>query len=287
MGNYSDLMAEWSCEGIEIVDAYLDLASQFLLEKPSIDPRTQWVLRYLALSCNQSTNSAFLLIANVQTWDAEILLRSVIEGTIKFVYLCLGEENDYISKSEEYLLHLPNIGEIKQQQRIRSFFQMIENPDSDEYAILREELIEDSELEELRNQYPREKRRLLEQKWAFNEIANMLTKNETAIKGFDALRYLLAYTYGLGSHLAHKDATGLRLIHNRLQKSLEDAELHELAYASRQINDLIMMAIFRSAMVYHLHHADGKPVLDLFQSHQQFFDKMKKQRDNFWNKYKV
>ncbi|MBE9018729.1 hypothetical protein IQ272_21760 [Chroococcidiopsidales cyanobacterium LEGE 13417] len=228
-----DLLTQWASEGNEVVDSYLDLTSQFLLEKPSIDPRTQWILRYLTVSCNQTTNSTFLLIANAQLWDAEILLRSVIEGTIKYIYLCLGDENDYISKSEEYLLHLPNIGEIKHQQRIRSFLQNVDNPTSDEYAILRETLIEEAELAELYNNYPRENRKQLEQRWAFNEIANILTRDDIGLKNFDALRYLLSYTYGIGSHLAHQDATGLKLIHNRLQKTFEDARSDELAHASR------------------------------------------------------
>lgn len=83
----------------------------------------------------------------------------MIEGTIKYIYLCLGDENDYTSKAEEYLLHLPNLDKIKQQYRVKSFLERVDNPMADEYAILKETLIDDAELEGLRDQYPRERRR--------------------------------------------------------------------------------------------------------------------------------
>jgi len=283
MNHIYDLMAEWAFKAVEIVDDYLELTSNFLLEKTSIEPRTQWILRYLAVSCNQTTNSTLILIANNQLWDSEILLRSVIEGTIKYIYLCSGDESELITKSEEYFVDLPNIDEIKQQQRVRSFLEKLENPELYDYAILRETLIKENELTELYNQYPRQIRKKIEQRWAFNEIASVLSKNDSKLKDFDALRYLLSYTYGMGSNLAHKDATGLKLIHNRLQKNSEDTKLTELAHAARQINDILLMASFRSIMIYRIHNVDGKPIMDLFESHKNFINTLEETR-KLWHK---
>jgi len=271
-------MAEWAFKAVEIVDNYRELTSNFLLEKTAIEPRTQWILRYLAVSCNQTTNSTLILIANNQLWDAEILLRSVIEGTIKYIYLCSGDESELITKSEEYFVDLPNIDEIKQQQRVRSFLEKLEDPELYDYTILRETLIEENELTELHNQYPRQERKRIEQKWAFNEIARVLSRDDSNLKDFDALRYLLSYTYGMGSNLAHKDATGLKLIHNRLQKNPEDTKLTELAHASRQINDILLMAGFRAIMIYKIHNVDGKPIIGLFESHKNFINTLEETR---------
>ena len=60
MSHIYDLMAEWAFKAVEIVDDYLELTSNFLLEKTSIEPRIQWILRYLAVSCNQTTNSTLM-----------------------------------------------------------------------------------------------------------------------------------------------------------------------------------------------------------------------------------
>jgi hypothetical protein len=283
MSHIYDLMAERAFKAVEIVDDYLELTSDFLLGKTSIEPRAQWILRYLAVSCNQTTNSTLILIANNQLWDAEILLRSVIEGTIKYIYLCSGDKSEFITKSEEYFVDLPNIDEIKQQQRVRSFLEKLEDPELYDYTILRETLIEENELTELHNQYPRQERKRIEQKWAFNEIARVLRRNDSNLKDFDALRYLLSYTYGMGSNLAHKDATGLKLIHNRLQKNPEDTKLTELAHASRQINDILLMAGFRAIMIYKIHNVDGKPIIDLFESHQNFINTLEETR-KLWHK---
>jgi hypothetical protein len=50
----------------------------------------QLILRQLLISCHLSSESVLILVSNVRLWDAETILRSVIEGTFKFVYLCLG-----------------------------------------------------------------------------------------------------------------------------------------------------------------------------------------------------
>lgn len=105
------------------------------------------------------------------------------------------------------------------------------------------------------------------------------------MKDFDALRYILSYTYGIGSHLVHQDATRVKLIHDRLSKSAEEAQSDQMAHASRQINDLLMMAFFRTAMTYHLYKTGGKPVMDLFDYHQYFIDEMAKIREDWWTNF--
>jgi hypothetical protein len=39
MNHIYDLMAEWAFKAVEIVDNYLELTSNFLLEKTAIEPR--------------------------------------------------------------------------------------------------------------------------------------------------------------------------------------------------------------------------------------------------------
>ena len=183
------------------------------------------------------------------------------------------------------MFNLPNVDVLKQQHRVKSFLNTVDDPLSDSYAILRETLISDAELDVLRAQYPRERRRQLERKWSFNEVGSALANNNVGIKNFDALRYLLSYTYGMGSHLVHQDFSGIQLIHNRLKKDSKDAVSDELAHASRQINDLVIMSSFRAAMVYHLHNRDARPVMDLFNQHQQFLEDMARERRDWWTKY--
>lgn len=64
------------------------------------DKNERQTLGYLLSACARSTESALLLIAYGQLWDAEMLLRSVAEGTFKFCYL-LQNHTHFKQRHEE------------------------------------------------------------------------------------------------------------------------------------------------------------------------------------------
>lgn len=110
----------WASKGSKAVDEFLDLTSPFLLEQPQIEPQLQWVLKQLAISCSQTSESALLLISYEHLWDAEILVRSVIEGTLKYAFLCVGSENELLEKVQEYWEDLPEITRMKRHGRVQA-----------------------------------------------------------------------------------------------------------------------------------------------------------------------
>ena len=57
-----------------------------LYEKPGLPPKTLFVLRLLLINSHITSESALLLIGQVRLWDAEMLIRSVLEGTVRFLY---------------------------------------------------------------------------------------------------------------------------------------------------------------------------------------------------------
>lgn len=158
----SDLLVEWVDFCSSAIDDYLDLTSPMLLEVPQIDPEAQWVLRQLAIGCNLASISALTLIANMQLWSSEILLRTVFEGTLKYAFLCLGDETERKTKTDEFLNKLPEMAKIKEQQRLRDLFSSVDDPTVDDWNILRKVLIDDGELDSLRAKYPREIRKQLD-----------------------------------------------------------------------------------------------------------------------------
>ncbi len=285
MSNLSEKLTDWASRCNQAVDECLDLISPFLLEKPQIDPKLQWILRQLAISCNTSSISTLLLVSYVQLWDAEILLRSVIEGTIKYLFLCVGSEKDLKEKTDEYLDFLPEIDVLTQHKRVEAFLANVDRPNADEWNILREVLLNQNKVTSLKTKYPRKKSRQLKQKWAFNEIAMELSKSTLIGSDFEALRRLLSYSYGISSHLIHKDGTALKFMWERNQQAQnEQGEYEEtqIAFASRQLNDLLIMANFRSLMTFKLHQSQVQPVLDLFESYKPLLDEMSTAREKWW-----
>lgn len=278
-----DLLVEWVDFCNSAIDDYLDLTSPMLLEAPKIDPEMQWVLRQLAIGCNLASISALTLIANVQLWSSEILLRAVFEGTFKYTFLCLGDETERRTKTDEFLNQLPEMAKIKEQQRLRDLFSSVDDPSADDWNILRQVLIDDEELNSLRVKYPREMRKKLDHKWSFIEIAKKLSNPDVGIPEFDPINKLLVYSYGIASHLIHQDGDAIKLIWDRNQKTQEFRKVTELAHAARQLNDLLIMANFRTVMTFKLYQKDSKPVIDLFEAHRPFLSLMMQVRQE-WEK---
>lgn len=261
----------WASKGSKAIDEFLDLTSPFLLEQPQIDPQLQWVLKQLAISCSQTSESALLLISYEHLWDAEILVRSVIEGTLKYAFLCVGSGTELLEKVQEYWEDLPEITRMKRHGRVQAFFDEVDNPDAEAWRSVRDLLMQPDELNALRSQYPRGRRQQLEQKWSFSEIIRSLSN--AGVPGLEAM-HTLAYGYGMASHLVHQDADAMGIIWDRRQREDERRIPLEIAHAARLISDLIVMAMLRATMTYKLHNQETKPAQDLYQAYQVIQDEL-------------
>jgi hypothetical protein len=262
-------LVRWSSQCSFALGDYFDLCKPLLLGQPRIAPKLQFVLSQLGISCHLSSESAFLLIGNVKLWDADILIRAVMEGTFKFLFLCVGDQNEREEKLYEYWDVLPEVNRIKSHLRIVDFLSKIVNSNDIEWKPLRDLLLGTDELEDLQNRYPRKFRHEIEQKWSFNEIARTLTRPEIDPGGYDAMKSM-DFSYGMASHLVHQDANAISIIWDRNQREPERLESVQLAHGSRGLHDLITMAMARAVATFRLHGEDVKAVKDVWASHESF-----------------
>lgn len=273
-------LIQWASRCSFAIGDYFDLCKPFLFENPRIDPKLQFVLSQLAISCHLTSESAFLLIGNVKLWDTDILIRAVVEGTFKFAFLCSGTESERPVRLRQYWDDLPETTRLKRHQRVEEFLTKVENPDADEWKPLKDSLLEPEELEALRAKYPRKVRQQLEQKWSFNEIAQALSKPDIGPPGFEAVKSM-AFSYGMASHLVHQDADAISIIWDRNQREPDRFESIQEAHAARGISDLIIMAMIRALMTFKVHNEDAKPVNDLFRSHQELLNDIRKSEEEW------
>lgn len=255
----------WVSGCSKAVDEFLNLTAPFLLLEPEINPQLQWVLKQLAISCNQTSESALLLISYERLWDAEVLVRSVLEGTLKYAFLCIGSDAERDEKVKEYWEDLPEITRMKRHRRASEILDMVDNPSAVEWRSLKDLLVDSAELDSLRVKYPRSLRQKLEQKWSFNEIIREL--QNSGVAGFEML-VGLTYTYGISSHIIHQDGDAIGIIWDRRRREIERRTAIELAHGAREISDLLSMAFFRALVTYKMHNTDTKPVIALYDSYQ-------------------
>jgi hypothetical protein len=245
---------------------YLRICGPLTAKERHPDPTSGFVLQQLALSCHATGESALILIGSVRLWDAEMLIRSVFEGTFKFAYLCGGTAADRSARANEYWEVLPAITRLKRHQRAQQLLAALDKPDADEWRPIRELMLDPSEVAALQAKYPKTHRQQVEHKWSFFEIAHMLDKeNGTA----GALRHLM-YGYGMASHQIHQDGDAIGMIWDREQREPERRDAVELAHGCRMLSDLLVMSMLRAVSLSRAVGVDLGSVKDADRAHEAF-----------------
>lgn len=250
-------LLRWSSEMSFWIADVIDICRSTLGPDGKLDDRTKLVLWQLAASCHSTSESALLLVGNVRLWDADVLARSVVEGTLKFVFLTIGNKTDRAQKIKEFDDDFAAFGQLKKHQRIEEFLSVVGNPDADEWRPFRELLLKPEILAELKRKYPKKFRQQIEQKWSFSEISASLKKSK--IQGVELFGHLL-FNYGMSSHVAHQDTDGIGMVWDRNNRDTRRREAVELAHGARLVSDISVMAWLRAYALFELTGLDKTPL---------------------------
>lgn len=194
----------------------------------------------------RSTESVLLLCVYGQLWDAEPLIRSVMEGTLKFAYL-LQSIDTFEDRHSEYAEHLFLIGRAKDHEKSKTFLDNIPSPNAPQWDPIREVLLDDEELAAIRKRFNKEQRRELENKWSFSGLIRSLTcSGDPLFARFPCF----AHGYSISSHLLHADYAGTAIPLERDIRSEARREAIHLAHLSRLISDVFAFFQFRLQVGY-------------------------------------
>lgn len=161
--NLSDIQKvcyAWAAWGSQFVGACFDQAKPFLdKDFAGIDPYVRFVSTQLFINCHLTSESALILTGEMKAWDADVLVRSVMEGTLKYVYMLLGDAPKMRAKAEEYWEVMPSFAAIRRSERLKRFLEDVPNPNSPEWQAFRELILEDNDVETVRKTRNRAERR--------------------------------------------------------------------------------------------------------------------------------
>ncbi len=279
MDEIIDILNTWTGLSSNFIGECYDIATPFKdKDYKGIEPYVRFVSSQLFIDCHLSSESSLLLTRSGKEWDADILNRSVMEGTVKYVYLLFGSNERVKEKAVEYWEILPDYSSIRRHEKLQSFLDTIENPDSEEWLPLRKLLLSNDDIEKLRNGTNRKERKNLEQQWSLFGMTTYLKKKDPDRLG---LLVHLAHNYGMSSHLIHKDGDGVGMVWERYRRTKEDQISVKLGHCARIVSDICTFSKLRLLQLLKFCNQETKVITELENKYSMLFDELRKAGESF------
>lgn len=255
---------DWSNEALSLMRELLPTMAP-VASFPGWREEQRSTVGMLLSAAARSTESTILLCSYGQLWDAELVLRSVTEATVKFAYL-LQSRDEFEQRIEEYSLNLFDIALLKDDKKVRELLRVLPEPDLKEFIPLRERLLSEAERSHIEEKYDKRNRSSIEGRWGFTRMISTIENNICGLKGFSGL----AYNYSIASHIQHADFIGISLPIDRDDKEMDRKLAQHLAHFCRLLLDVFAFFQFRLIIGYKFADVDLRTIHDVNRRVQQF-----------------
>ena len=210
------------------------------------EPEQKRTLGWLLSATARTSESALLLCAYGQLWDAEVLVRSVLEGTLKFAYMLQARET-FASRHMEYAHDLFDIGLLKDHRKALDLLAAVSDPDHDKWRPIRDLVLSNLEVADIESRFDKAARRALETRWGFTGLLGALSRSgDPYFQGLGAV----AHCYSAASHIHHADKHGTSIPVDRDLRSPKRREAMHLAHEGRLLSDVLHFLFVRLAVGY-------------------------------------
>lgn len=264
---YANLRA-WSGDTLILVRRLLPLVGPMMARElwPGEQRET---LGDLLTAAARSSESALLLTASAQLWDAEILVRSAFEASLKFVYL-LQDPMQFAVRYQEYRYALTDIALLKDHAKASDFLDLLLDRDAPQWRPMRETLLPEPERADLSGRYPKAVRRALETKWGFAGMLGELSRSgDPALRGFAGL----AHGYSMASHVAHADHIGTSVPMEIERRPPDRRDVVLQAHGTRLMSDVMSCLEMRLLFGCRFTHRPMEPVAEALRSMNELRDR--------------
>jgi hypothetical protein len=239
-----------------------------ILMSPVFDGEHHTVLQQISAACLRSTGSVLVLLENDRHWDAELVLRSVQEGTIKFEYI-LSERSQLGHRLHEFAEDHFEITSLKIHDRATELINIFTKINRKASPALSALLLNKDEYNALKSRFPRKLRQQIEGEWGFTRLIDRLASSKTPVA---ELFPALLHGYGMASHLQHVDAVGIGVVAERESRSEPSKSSTKLAQIARIIADCNAYSLMRLMSAYMCAGEDAKHVYDVWERYRKSFD---------------
>ena len=198
----------------------------------------------LFTALHSTSESILILLLNQAIFDADVLLRTVMEGTIKYCYLMTGTEEEKLEKYAEYKEKLTNIDKIFEHYKAVETVDILREFSMNSTKPFELSILSDEELSKLSEKYPKKERDALKRKWSYQSLLRSLAHSYPE---YEAQLGTIS-TYSLTSHFCHYDWTGLSSRNVQIMNSVKtDAIIFDIMHCNRILSNVLSMELFRVA----------------------------------------
>lgn len=196
----------------------------------------------LFTSLHSTSESILILLYHQSIFDADVLLRTVMEGTIKYCYLMTGTDDEKKEKYTEYKVKLTDIDKFSDHKKAVKTIDILREFSKNSTKPFECSILSDKELVELTKQYPKKERDKLKQKWSYQSLLKTLAQTNQEYKA----QLGTLSTYALTSHFGHYDWTGVSSRVVQMRESVNpDAIIYDILHANRILSNVLSMEMFR------------------------------------------
>lgn len=263
----------WGSMSSHLLGDCYDIVSTLYDRIGPFESLEKFVSVQLFLQCHLTSESIIFLLGERKEWDASILLRSVMEGTAKYLYILQGNKNETLDKAYEFWCALPEIADIKHSDRVKDLYTKLAIPQKSPLADL---VLDEQEHKNLLNKYSRADRKKIEQRWAFSEILKSF--ENTDLESFKAL----FFEYGMCSHLAHMDAVGVGMTRDRMLTSSPNRDIIQLAHIAKIAYSICYLEKIRTQILLIKLDQKLEPIFQLDQKYADLYEELLEAEKNFY-----
>lgn len=196
----------------------------------------------LFVTLHSYSESVLVLLQNGATIEADILLRSTMEGTVRYCYLMTGDEVERKKKYYEYKVIMPDIDRLKDHKKAQIAIKILNRFTNSNTKPFENMILADEEIDDLKNRYSNKYKNELKKKWSYQYLLNELASSR---EEYEAQLGSLS-TYALTSHYCHLDFIGLSDNLNRIMLSKNDGNITiDFAHSLRIVGNIISFYLFR------------------------------------------
>lgn len=244
----------------------------FYKKEANINEFNQMVLTELFTQLYSTGESILMLTGHGVIWEADILLRALFEGTIKYIYMmqeCLDKKSELIN---EYYNLVPEMQKISNHEKAVEAINIFKAMGIDKHPF-QVSILKEEELKELKEKYSKNRMRELSQKWSYKNILRYLINKD---KKYEMLTATL-YTYSFSSHLIHYDGECLkRRAEALMNNAVNNDESLELAHLLRIISNVVSLGVIRFSEYIKAYHLDAKQYEKIINDNLMFLNEIEK-----------